>query len=200
MAAETYELVISGTLSGQFVQSIFHVAVNNAGSLSPYVTAEDVMNTLNGAPDFITAWCNCLPASYTITSLRCRRIGPTGGPTAIMLPADMSATTGARTGSISSAQVNPVVVWITTPRPEKPGRTFLPGVSESDIDAMVYSSGLVSAIDALIAIVVAPFTLAGSSDDCEFAIWRRSIGNRDEITYGRLSPTVGTQRRRLHPV
>lgn len=200
MPAETYELVISGTLAGQFVQTIFHVAVDNSTSRSPFVVAEDLMNTLNGAPDFMLAWCNCLPASYLVSSLRSRRIGPTGGPTAIMLGAALSATTGARTGSISAAQVNPVVIWITTPRENKPGRTFLPGVSESDIDAMVYSAGLITVIDALILIVVTPFVLTAVSDDCEFSIWRRSISNRDEITHGRLSPVVGTQRRRLHPV
>lgn len=200
MAAETYELVISGTLAGQFVQSVLHVNVNNVGSEHPYTKALEVLATLVDTPDFFQAWCDALPTAYTITSARCRRILSAGGPTAIMLGSTLSDSTGNRTGNISSAQLNPVLVWITDPRADKPGKTFLPGISETDIDAMVYTSGWIGAADALIALITTPFTLINSSDPANFAIFRRALGAADSVDFGRISPVVGTQRRRLHPV
>lgn len=200
MAVESYELVVSGTLAGQFVQNIFHVNVNNTTDLNPYLMAETILDAMDVTAGFVERWLDCLPESYVITSLRARKILATGGPTAIRLAGALTATTGTRTGAISSAQVNPVVVWITNIRPNKPGRTFMPGVSESDIDAMVYSSGLLTALDNFISTMAAPFTVGSVPDDASFGIYRRSLSASDDIYAGRVSPTVGTQRRRLHPV
>lgn len=200
MAAETYELVISGTLAGQFVQTIFHVTTDDGMASGPFLIAKAILAAVGDDDGLIEAWCDCLPVSYSVTSARCRRILPTGGPTDILLSDLMTVATGQRSGNISSAQVNPVVIWITTPRPNKPGRTFLPGVSETDIDAMVYASGLINAIGDLISFVTTGFTAGSSPTQVDFVIFRRSIPNADDITAGRLSPVVGTQRRRLHPV
>ena len=200
MALETYEVVISGTLAGQFVQTVMHCNVSNVGNQNPYVKAEELIDTLETGIDFFATWCDVLPTSYTITSVRCRRILAAGGPTAIRLGSALNDSTGNRTGNISSAQLNPIIVWITDPRSDKPGRNFLPGISESDIDAMVYTSGWLTAAGLLITIVTTPFTLNDSSDPANFAIYRRALNAADSIDFGRVSPVIGTQRRRLHPV
>jgi len=200
MATEAYELVISGTLAGQFVQNVFHVNVNNVGSTNPYTEAKDILSTLENTLDFWTFWTNILPGDYKTTSARCRKVISSGGPTAIMLASEMAEATGQRSGSIQAAQVNPVIVWLTTQRPNHPGRTFLPGLSETDCDDMVIVSGLIAAFEAFIDLIVTPFTLDGTSDPSSFGIYRRALAASDDIMAGRVSPLIGTQRRRLVPV
>jgi len=200
MPAETYEVIVSGTLAGQFVQTIMHVNVNNVGGQNPYVKAQEVLSTLDTGISFYALFCDVLPVSYVITSVRCRRILATGGPTAILLANAIGANQGTRTGNISSAQLNPVLVWITDPRSNKPGKTFLPGISETDIDAMVYTAGWITAANDFIAAVTTPFMLDTSSDPANFGIYRRALNASDSVDFGRISPVVGTQRRRLHPV
>lgn len=200
MPAECYELVISGTLAGQFVQNVLHVNVDNSSSVNPYVIAEDVLDTLNNTHLFFDAWCAALPGDYKVTSARCRRVLATGGPTAIFLGAVLSESTGQRAGSIQSAQVNPVLVLLTTLRPNRPGRVFLPGLSETDCDDMTYTAGVIATFTALIAKFVTGFTLDSNSFAASFGIKRRTGGFSDDISNGRISPLIGTQRRRLHPV
>lgn len=198
MAIEVYEVVISGTLAGQFVQNVIHVATDDGNYGNPFEGAIEVANGLNAVSGFVYEWCNALPVQYSITSLRVRRVLPTGGPTYIVLANSLLEKDGQRSGNISSAQVNPVLVWITTPRPNRPGRTFLPGVSETDIDAMTYTSGLIGAFNALIGVMTSSITVGTGTGD--FVIYRRNLNTADDITYGRISPLVGTQRRRLKPV
>lgn len=200
MAEEIYEIVISGTLAGQFVQSVFHIGADNTGDEPPYEVAESILDALNVANGFLQRWCELHPASYLVTSMRVRRIGATGGPTAIMLSGAMFLADGQRTGPISSAAVNPVLIWLTTLNPAKPGRTFVCGISETDIDAMVYTASWLLAADALILSVVTPGTLALGSIAYSFGIYRRVLLQCNDIFAGRVSPVVGTQRRRLHPV
>jgi len=200
MANEAYELVISGTLAGQFVQTVMHVNVNNTADTNPYLVAQDLLNTLDSVVDFWTTWCAALPSDYRITSLRCRRILVGGGPTAIMLGGALTEDTGQRSGSIQSAQVNPVLVLLTTLRPNRPGRVFMPGLSETDCDDMQLTSGIITAYEAVIFAIVDPFVTAGFTYNASFGIYRRGIAASDDISAGRISPLIGTQRRRLHPV
>lgn len=200
MPNETYELVISGVLAGQFVQNVLHINVGNTGADPPYAIATDILDTLNSTVDFWQLWCNALPGDYRVTSARCRRVLVTGGPTAVMLGANMGASTGQRAGSIQAAQVNPVLVFVTTIRPNRPGRCFLPGLSETDCDDMTYTAGIIGVYELLIEAIVTAFSLDGATYTANFAILRRALDAGDDITAGRISPLIGTQRRRLRPV
>lgn len=200
MANEAYELVISGTLAGQFVQNVLHVNVANTSDDPPYEIAGDIIDTLDATIGLTAAWCDILPTDYALTSIRCRRVLVTGGPTAIRLGSALAEDAGQRTGTIQSAQVNPVIVLLTTLRPNRPGRIFVPGISEADLDAMVYVSGYVLAVDALIVLIHTGFTLDNAGYSASFGILRRAIASSDDIMGGRLSPLIGTQRRRLRPV
>lgn len=200
MPAEAYELTLSGILAGQFVQNVLHVNVDNTTSANPYTVAEKLLETLNGTVDFYEDWCLATPVDYRITSARARRVLATGGPTAVMLATAMGASEGQRAGSIQAAQVNPVLVFLTTIRPNRPGRVFIPGLSENDCDDMTYESGLITAFNTLITTIVTGFTLDTLAFAANFAILRRSLSASDDISAGRISPLIGTQRRRLRPV
>lgn len=200
MPAEAYELTISGILAGQFVQNVLHVNVDNTTSTNPYTVASKLLETLEGTTAFFGDWCDALPADYRITSARARRVLSTGGPTAIMLAAAMSISVGQRTGSIQAAQVNPVLIFLTTLRPNRPGRVFLPGLSETDCDDMTYTAGIITAFTTLITNIVTGFTIDTITLAANFGVLRRALASSDDISNGRISPLIGTQRRRLRPV
>jgi len=200
MPNETYEAVLSGNLSGQFVQTITHWNVDNAGSVDPYTMAADIAAGLAGASGWIDALMTVCPAGYTATSVRVRRISSGGGATAIILGPAFTDSAGDRTGAIQTYQANPCVIWITTTRPDRPGRLFIPGLSETDADAGTYASGFVTAVNSFITASIAVFNTPGSGDPYQLVIWRRSISTHDDVTAGRLSPKIGTQRRRALPV
>lgn len=200
MPAEAYELTVSGILAGQFVQNVMHVNVDNTGSTPPYQMAQAILDTLESTVDFFSNWCAALPVDYRLTSARCRRVLSAGGPTAILLGSEMGTSTGQRAGSIQAAQVNPVLVFITTLRPNRTGRVFLPGLSETDCDDMTYTAGVIAAFNELINSFVDAFTITGLAYAASFGILRRVLGVSDDITAARISPLIGTQRRRLRPV
>lgn len=200
MPAECYELVVSGVLAGQFVQNVLHSTVDNTGSTPPFQMADELLQTwgLNG--DFVSPWCDILPDDYKITSLRCRRVLTTGGPTQIYLGANLAEDTGQRTGQISSSQVCPLLIWIGNSAPSKTGRTFLPGVSEDDINEMQMQASLLTAMDAFGTVWRDGGTTVNLSYAWGGAILRRGGPSADPITAFRVSPLIGTQRRRLRPV
>lgn len=206
MAEEAYEVVISGLLAGQFVQNVLHCQAEVATPVNPFATALLIAQDI-AANGVISLYLDALPSDYLGTSLRVRKVTPPGGPTAIVLGAAWTLTAGQRTGQISSAQVNPLISWITTDEPDKPGRTYMPGVSEADIDQMALSGAIIIALQAFADGWIDGGTIGGV-DTWVGSIWRRNDPNgeppvpsvNDVIFAGQVSPLIGTQRRRLHPV
>lgn len=198
MAEEAYECTLSGTLAGQFVQTVVHVAYNNTTSANPFDIAKEIRDVFMGLNEFINKFVVCLPASYTCTSVRVRRVGPSGGPTAIGLSGAMASNVGQRDSEISSAQVNPLVILVPTVAPSKTGRIFMPGVAESDIDGMVLVATLLTALQGLIDYMKAGTSIP--SGQIVYGVYRRTLKLVDPLLDGYVSPLIGTQRRRLHPV
>lgn len=199
MALELFEVTVSGKLGGQFVQNIVHYVVNNSSSTGAYETAVDLLNGLNEIGNFIELFTDVCPADYTMTSVRARRIGPTGGPTAILLQAVLVADTGQRSGQISVSSSAPLLLLLTTNRPNRLGRIFIPGVSETDVANNVLASGLVTALQALGDEYRVGSVLPGSGDSYNGVVFRRALAVGDSLAATRVSQTVGTQRRRQKP-
>lgn len=198
MATEIYELVTSGTLAGQFVQTVLHLSLDIPSPENPYVSAQQIaVEWLDvGGPNDL--WNLALPASYLQTSLRVRRVAPSGGATHISLSGVFSTAEGQRDEEISSAQVNPLLIWIGEDNPSKTGRVFLPGVAEADIDNMSLAGGLLTAMGNFAAAFITGVSPAvGHAVGC---IYRRTLGVGDIVNHAYSSPLIGTQRRRLHPV
>jgi len=199
MATEAYEVIFSGKLGGNFVQNILHVNVEVA-VVNPYETARELLLQMNAAGAVQELWVNMLPVDYTMTSLRARRILPTGGPTAIILQDSLYEQGGQRAGEISVASNAPLIIWLPTTDPAKTGRTFLPGVSETDIANGVLDSGLITDIQAFMTLWVTGDTF-NTSDTWQGAIKRKGPPQTAATLFaGRISPIVGNQRRRQKPI
>lgn len=209
MAFQVYECTISGVSAGQFVQTVQHLAGDvTGGGLSPFAIARAIAQELDNAADpFLQQFVDCLPTDYNATSLRVRRVYPTGGPTAILVAGLWTSDTqGQRPGIQQSTQVNPLIIWIGTTLPSKTGRLFIPGVSEDDLDQMVLTPGVASEYSDLGVSWIAGITIAGLTD-FKGAIYRRArtlptpvAHTFDIIEDYYVSPLIGTQRRRLHPI
>lgn len=195
---EVYECVLSGTLAGQFCQTVQHVHTDFGPAASPFGTAKEIGLDLVGADQPIMQYIRGLPEDYEATSLRVRRVAPTGGPTAIILAAEFTNATGERTGTISSAQVAPLLIFIPTTLPAKVGKVFYCGVSEDDIDEMALVAGLLTAMNNF----GDAWTNGGSVGGGNYVgcVYRRLTLTADDIADHYVSPHIGTQRRRLLPV
>ena len=193
-----YSVVFSGTLAGQFVQSVLHVKSEIATPVNSFASALLIAQDINdnGVQE---AWMDMLPVDYLMTSLRVRRIDGTGGATAILIRGQLTQPDGQRAGAINSAQVNPVITWIGTTSPDKPGKTFVPGVSEDDLNEMVLLEAIVTAYQAFAEAWKDGGTLGGV-DTWKGCIWRREAEVGDLIFAAQVSPLIGTQKKRLHPV
>jgi len=198
-----YEITWSGTLAGQFVQTVQHVGADEAGTEPAFATALSIINPTNFDPindEFLA----CLPSDYVLTSVRARRVLGGLGPTAVFLATAYNSQDGNRSGQISAAQVNPVILWIPLDTPTHLGKLFLPGVSEADIDAMALVSTLLTAIQTFIDSWIAGWTVG--AELYKGVVARRAavspfaVIDADPIEYGQVSPLIGTQRRRLRPV
>lgn len=200
MAVETYECILSGKCAGQFVQNILHCNVNNVGSISPFRVADDLLQTWNDSGGMIEQWCNCLPTDYTLTSVRSRRVLAQGGPTQIMLQGQLSEDTGQRSGKVSVASNSPLIIWIPITNSAKTGRTFLPGVSESDIEEMVLSASILTNIDTFATLWRDGGTTLAEELTWQGSILRRAINTGHDIGQYRISPIIGNQRRRQRPI
>jgi hypothetical protein len=205
MAVEHYEVVISATLAGQFVQTVQHVKATIASPVNAFASALLIAQDIatNG---IIDAWCDMLPGDWVGSSIRVKKVDGSGGPTAIVLVGDWSQAVGQRAGGISSAQVNPLIIWIGTTTPDKTGRLFVPGVAEDDIDNMIIVAPLLALYQTFISAWIAGGTVGGV-DSYHGCIVRRTTGapphvfaSGDLIFAGQVSPLIGTQRKRLHPV
>jgi len=198
MAIEPYEVIISGHLAGQFVQNVLHWNVNDSGSGNVYQRTQDFANDLLVSGNFMDFWMAALPASYEASSLRCRRVGASGGPTYFAPAGLFPSITGARSPDISSAQVSPLLIWVPSSNPSKTGRTFMPGIAEDDLDLMQYGPSVITALLA----VGTNFISTQTTGTISYAggVYRRATGLVDILTGCYLSPLIGTQRRRLHPV
>jgi hypothetical protein len=200
MSLEVYEVIPSGILGGQFAQCVLHVEVDETTVQNAYIVAKSLADEFNGLPKFVGLWCNMLPADYLMTSLRVRKLASTGGATAVIAGGALASNTGQRAGSISSAQVSPLIIWVPITDPQDTGRTFLPGISEDDIDDMQIVTGLLDEINDFVDYWKGGGTLVTPAFTWSGCIYRRASQIGDAIQAGYVSPLIGTQRRRLRPV
>jgi len=197
MAVVQSEFVISGHLAGQFTQTILHANVDTTSSPDIWSATLDTANQLISSGGMMEALTDALPQDWIGSSLRVRQVDP-GGPSVYLSASLWVNQNGQRSGGITSAQVNPCCIWIPTTSPTKTGRTFLPGVTDTDCNAMVYDPAFITAVNAFMANYIGGGT--GTDITWSGCVFRRATGFGDAIQGSYLSPHVGTQRRRLTPV
>jgi hypothetical protein len=158
-----FELKITGVLAGQYVANVMHfvgpldftaIIEDEDGLHISYDYLVDALNTLNDeSGGFLGLYLATVPADYKMNSMQLRCVGINAGElgttllgsnAAIVSGADLGARDGLRTGSIQVQNVSPGISFITA-EPRRIGKVFLPGLSETDADDGVLTSGFIAA-------------------------------------------------------
>lgn len=195
MAIGLYRVEIRGNLQGQFRENVLHMRLDPEPSANPFDTANAIALALNTT--FRPLWLNMLPADYTLDALLVRRLGPTGGPYAIIdyPPATEIGTLG---GDAASQQLCPCVTLIPPMGTKSAGRVFLPAVDKAQIQLNVYTAGYRTKVSNFFTPIIAGFSVSGGT--CTLAIFSRKTNTSSNVTTFNLSPALGYQRKRARPI
>jgi len=194
-----FEVTLSGTLNGQFVQNVLHVALAPfAGSADPFLYAAAL--ALSVTDEYVPAYLSCLPETYNLSSVRTRGVTPSPSATATNLIA-IGDGLGARAGECSTYVSGPLLIFPTTLTRQVIGKIFLPGVSEEDISYGVLDSVLVTALNGLVVVLMTAQHASGTvAIDYQFVVANGDKSDWAIPAGGTVSPTIGTQRRRAKPI
>jgi len=199
MANQTYSLIVTGRSSSQFVQNVFHYRMDD----------DSFPNRLEAAKGLVDGWIananndiflNMLPAAYEMLSVKARRVTEGGGPEYVDV--SVASSSGGRTGDAQVSGTGPVILWMTSGGPRRVGKTFLPGISISDVDGGEITAAAKAAILAEADNFRAAFdAVGGATPSCVLVIPRANDpATRSLIVDVQISKDIGTQRRRQLPV
>jgi len=199
MAAQTYQLVITGNLAGQFVQTVLHYEMEDSGFANKLLAAKGLIDGwLAASKD--SEWLAMLPDSYVLMSIKSRCVSVPGSPEWIdTTPATGAGTFG--TGIVSSSS-GPVLIWYTSSGPKTKGRTFLPGIGNDKNVAGSLPIAVVSDLIEAAETYRANFpSVGGGAVAVIFVVAKATdLTIRYSVIGVNVSKDVGVQRRRQLPI
>lgn len=197
MSLNTYSLIPSFTTAGQFAQCVWHYQFDDAG----FTTTKSAAEALQIAWDTAnrTNLRAILPSNCVLNSYKGSCVSSPGGFEAFTPVTSSNA--GTRTGQQSAAGINPCIIHYPVNLSLGRGRTFLPGVSESDCVTGIWTSSFRSAVQGVLTTLFDPITLTGGGGPtATFGYFRRPQKVFVALVNSILSENVATQRRRMRPV
>lgn len=195
MALNTYALVISYNSAGQFAQNVLHYQFDDAAFNTSKDAAEELMLQFFSARQLTLR--NCLPSDCTILSAKCIKITGVGGFEAFAPVTGVG--TGIRPGTQSASALNPVIIHLPLAFSRARGKTFIPGISETDIEDGKYTEAYKNAIATQLATLFDNLTLTGGvTATYGWVKGKPPIFVQAAEVF--LSPNLGTLRRRMRPV
>ena len=196
MALNTYSLILSHTVGGQFAQNVFHYQFDDAG----FTTTKAAAFALQAAWDTAnrTNWRAILPSPTTLVSYKGSCVSSPGGFDAFT---PVTGAAGGTRGALSVSGVAPCIIHYPVNLSLGRGRTFLPGLAEADCLSGIYQSAFRTAVQTVLTTLFDPLTLTGGGGPtATFGYFRRPQKVFVALVNSILSENVGTQRRRMWPV
>lgn len=196
MALNTYTLIPSYNVGGQFAQNVWHYQFDDSGYTS----------TQEAAGHLITAWDTAnrttlrsiLSSSVTLVSYKSSCISSPGGFEAFVGIGASNA--GTRNAAMSASGLATTVIHYPVNLTLGRGRTFFPGLSEVDAEDGIYTNGFRTAVETALTTLFDPVTLAGGGAPvATFGYFRRPQKVFVALVNSILSEIIGTQRRRMRP-
>jgi len=199
MAAQTYQLVISGNLAGQFVQNVLHYRMDDAGYPSRLQSAKGLVDgwLTDGKMDHFLDMC---PTPYVVKSVKARCLTGGGGPE--WIDASVASSPGTLGAGMAMSGAGPVIIWNTDGGPRRVGKTFIPGISPDNVDGGEISAVTIGFLLGMAALFRIAFNaVGGGTPSCVLCIPRSNDPSvRSLIVGAQVSKDVGQQRRRQLPV
>lgn len=198
MALDVYSLQIHYNIAGQYGMNVFHFQSNIDSGDNPDGIAKFLIQSWKG--NLETPWLLCVPSDVALIGYKAKRVNSGGGPTVIQ---PQSGSNGDRAGHISTSGIGPCFIWgyNTGLGRWRAGRTFLPGVSESDIQENSFSATLLGLCDDFAELMLNAPTTPGGMDEVQFTFGILSgVHNTfSGAETGGVSGKPGVQNRRMKP-
>lgn len=195
MALNTYALVVSYNCAGQFAQNVFHYQFDDATFPTSQQAAGDLITKWDTANRTILR--SVLSSSVLIVGYKAGRVSSAGGFESHATVSTVNA--GTRSAGISAQGLAPCFIHYPVNLSLGRGRTFLPGISEVDIESGIFTSSFVTAAQTAAGTMFDPLTMTGGGQ-ATFGYFRQPQKVFVAIPESRLSMNLGTQRRRMRPV
>lgn len=197
MATNIYSLVVTYNAGGQFAQNVLHYQFDDssftdtASAAAALIAIFDSTNT--------TKIRAITPSQTSILSYKARSLTTGGGFESIKL---ITPAAGSRTGNLSAIAPSPVIILFPTGNARPRGRTYLPGVTDTDLVDGEFTTAFRNTVGTNLVIWTAPLTLSGGGSPIATpVIYHRkpapAVGY--VIEYARLSDTIGQLFRRQKP-
>lgn len=192
---DIYELRIFWADSdGKHSENVMHWSEqSDASSADPFIVAGAVMESFLTAvqPSLLA----CVSPSVTLTAYSCRRINNGGGPTNTA-PIGSAGTRSGDTATNSIA-LNLCAIPGEAPYQRKEGHFYLAGFPAADLIGDIIQSGLITAVDALIALYNSYIIALGANFQTVIVDRATKVG----VLTARwlLRATITPMRRRLRP-
>lgn len=193
MANDVYRLIVRGTCSGEFWETVQHYQSHAASASDPVTASSHLIAAFQTAVEGAVA--DLLAGDNFILGYSAKRVNNGGSPT-VMLPIAPVPGTVAGT-SASSALAFLIVSEYSYSGHFRTGRWFIPGIPEASLVGNGYTAGAIGDVGTVVA---ANSTVANGGDTFDWGVWSRTHSLFSLPTYAHLSPKIGVQRRRLLPV
>jgi len=199
MAINTYQLIFSGNLAGQFVQNVLHLRMDDAGYAAALEAAKGLVDGFLAASredDWLDLHC----VSYLLNSIKCRRVSGGIGPE--WIDTTVAGGGGSRSGASQSSSNGPVILLIPLGAARRVGKIFVAGISSTDADRGMITAAAITALDAAATALLQPFTASGGATPAVNWCIASATNKADTIAIGAIDvcKEIGVQRRRQLPV
>lgn len=197
MASNLYTLALNWNSAGQFCTNVLHYVFDDSGFSTTAGAAQALINRWIAVAE--TPWLAMLPDQVSFLSIKARRTKGGGGFEAVTLVS--AGTVGTRVGGISASGIAPVLIHYPSGRSAGRGRTFLPGVRETDVSAGVYTAAFQGAVATAINTAFADLVLVGGGAPTAEFVVKQNSGSPGwwAVAETMLSDLVGQMRQRQRP-
>lgn len=197
MAEHVYALTVTYNNAGQFAQNVFKYQFDDVGYTDTASAALALCNAFISAK--IPKIQAVIPTHVTIVSVKARSIEGGGGFEAVVLAAP--GLVGLRTGNQQNSAVGPVALWGPANNAKARGKTFFPGVTDTDLVDGTFTAAFDTAFFTQMGLFLADMILVGGgAPTAVFGIrQRKPTVSFLPATYVRLVRIPGTLRKRQRP-
>jgi len=200
VATEYYAAQVGFVCAGQFALCEFHYRIVNPTEPNEFLVANQLveeMADISVAGTWMQDLLACLSNEAFVSSIRAKRIAPSGGNTfpQAFEPTDLVGGNGT---PIRAMQIAGAVIWVPTVSGSKTGRNFIPGVPDDALDGGRWSPTYINDIDTFVTQHIVGFSIAAGT--MLPVVYDRLTNTGDVIADGYLSPKIGTIRKRELPI
>jgi len=195
--ANVYEAVITYQGADQLWSNVLHFSVAETGAFRPDEYADAMLTSFEG--DIYPPLLDCLSTTVHIASAMAKRVTG-GGSVAVTHTYALADFPGTRAGEIGNSSENIVVEFpVLLNAKNVSGKMFISGILDSDIENNEFADTIKTRANAVGTTLLSTFTMASGHGDYHYVVYNRATGFFASPTWRRLSPVVGSQRRRLRP-